>query len=81
MYLDASSKVPITFIVNAVNQKSESLQLSNEIIINVVPSFNYTRPAYFEEPTYEFDINENELVSCFKTCIKILLIRKLMLEM
>ena len=62
MYLDAASNAPITFIVNAINNRSNEI-LSNEIIVNVVPSFNYTRPLYFERTQYSFDISENQLVS------------------
>ncbi len=65
MFLDASSGAPISFIVNAINEKSESKQLANEIIVNVVPSFNYTRPIYFENTQYDFEISENDLVNSF----------------
>ena len=61
-YLDADSSVPITFIVNAKNQLSETKQ-SNEIIINVVASASYARPAYFEKSRYNFEIQEKALVS------------------
>ncbi len=65
MYLDASSGAPITFIVNAINNKSESVKnrLSSEIIISVLPSFNYTRPIYFENSQYDFELSENDLVT------------------
>ena len=62
MYLDGASKAPITFIVNAVNEKSNVTKLSNEIIVHVIPTYSYTRPAYFEKPSYLFELKGNQFV-------------------
>lgn len=62
MYLDASSDAPITFIVNAKNELSPGVKLSNEIIVNVKASYSYVRPAYFDKSKYNFDIQEKDLV-------------------